>query len=59
LEYSKNDERYGYINLKFLVTEFSKNKKVFDSGKFFIRDKEKILAKFISDLKPKITEIHL
>jgi hypothetical protein len=59
LEYTKNDERYWYINLKFLVTEFSQNKKVFDSGKFFIRDKDKILAKFLNDLKPKITEIHL
>lgn len=59
LEYTKNDERYGYINLKFQITEFSQNKKVFDSGKFFIKDTEKILKKFMSDLKPIITEIHL
>lgn len=59
LKYNKNDERYWYINLEFQITEFSKNKKIFEAGKFLIKDKEKLIKKFTSDLIPKITEIHL
>lgn len=46
--YKKNDEKYGYIDPQFIVTQKWSKTKIYDAGKFKIWDKKIILDKIIS-----------
>ncbi|MDD4151281.1 MAG: hypothetical protein PHR68_01580 [Candidatus Gracilibacteria bacterium] len=50
LKYTKNDERYGYINPEIGVHQFSKKTVIHEIGKFHIMDKENILKLFLNNL---------
>lgn len=50
LKYTKNDERYWYINPEIWVHQFSKKTVIHEIWKFHIMDKENILKLFLNNL---------
>ena len=50
LAYNRMDEKFGYIDPQFICDEISKKTKVYSLGRFFIKDKEKIIKAFLKML---------
>lgn len=48
--YNKTDEKFWYIDPQFLSSEISKKTQVYNMWKFPIKDKKKIIKKFIEKL---------
>lgn len=50
LAYNIMDKKFGYIDPQFICDEISKKTKVYSLGRFFIKDKEKIINNFLKML---------
>lgn len=48
--YNKTDEKFWYVDPQFLSSEISKKTQVYNMWKFPIKDKKKILQKFVEKL---------
>lgn len=56
LAYNRMDEKFGYIDPQFICDEISKKTKVYSLGRFFIKDKDKIIKAFLKMLTQIIEE---